>query len=481
MRRSVTGDWLLALDQGGHSTRALVFDNQGELVEQARVAVETRLPYPGWVEQDAEQLAISLRTVIDEIAQRLGRHISLVRGAGLATQRSNVVCWLRETGEPLSAVLSWQDVRAQLWLEQFTAQRAEIASRTGLPLSAHYGASKLRWCLEHLPTVAQAQRQGRLLCGSLASYLLATLLPERPALVDPVNAARTLLWNLAQRDWDPWLLDLFGVQRTCLPRCVPNRYNFGSVKLGQHSVPVRVLTGDQAAALYGQGALQANRLYVNVGTGAFVQRVFTSLPTDSDRLLRSLVYSDGTRSEYVLEGTVNGAGCALDWARDELGLRDIERALPQWLTRSGDIPLFLNGIAGLGSPWWKGQFASRFLQAGEPWAQAVAVAESIVFMLCENISALTARGPGVTGIMISGGLAQLDGLCQRLADLSRLTVFRSRQLEATARGLAYLVAAADTHNWSSCDDEVFQPQPAPDLSRRYQAWQTAMRQALRDE
>lgn len=470
--------WFLALDQGGHSTRAQVFTADGELLAQARAAVATAMPHPGWVEQDAIELAQSLTDVIDDIARQLGRRTEHIRAAGLATQRSNVVCWDRASGTPLTPVLSWQDRRNARWLETLAAQAESVRARTGLPLSPHYGASKLRWCLDHVDAVVRARHGGWLACGPLASYLIARLIPGGPCLVDPANASRTLLWSLGSGNWDPELLRLFGIARDWLPDCVPTRHAYGMMAIGTHAVPLSVVTGDQAAALYGDGRPESAQVHVNLGTGAFLQRPLERLPDAADGLLRGPVYCDATRCDYVVEGTVNGADVALDWARDELGLTDIERRLPRWLQREGEIPVFLNGIAGLGSPWWIGHFPSRFVGAGEPWAQGVAVAESIVFMLWENLARMRRLQPGIDAIRISGGLAALDGLCQRLADLSGLPVLRCVEREATLRGVAFLLAQASGEIWNRSCSERFEPTSNATLQRRWQRWQEAMQGAI---
>lgn len=467
----------LALDQGGHSSRALVFSAAGALIAGAQVPVATHSPQSGRVEQDAGELATSLRSAIAQVHRALGARAHRVRAAGLATQRSNVVCWDRFSGLPLSPVLSWQDRRAQHWLEQLSCDDAWLHARTGLYRSPHYGASKLRWCLDHLPEVQCAAAERRLCCGPLASYLLADLLNEHPCCIDPANAARTLLWNLQERDWDVELLQLFGVDRSHLPNTVPTHHAYGSLAWGAGHVPLCILTGDQSAALYAGGRPRADTLYINLGTGAFLQRPVSGMSRVPDGLLMSIVHADAARAEYVLEATVNGAGAAFDWARDHLGIRNIEEELAGWLQRRGEIPLFLNGIAGLGSPWWRADFVSRFIGDAEPWAQAVAVAESIVFLIAENVQRLHGDTP-LQHIQLSGGLARLDGVCQRLADVSGVTVLRSAQPEATARGVAWLLAAVEGMGWDDAGGTAFVPQAHADCAARYPRWRVAMQQAL---
>lgn len=468
----------LALDQGGHSSRALVFSAAGELVAAARRAVATHYPHPGWAEQDADALADSLRTAAAEAIRSLGADAARLHAAGLATQRSNCVCWNRRSGMALSPAISWQDRRAQQWLEGLTVTAAEVRARTGLYRSPHYGAGKLRWCLDHLPDVRAAAATGDLACGPLASFLIHHLLQERPCLVDPANAARTLLWNLAARDWDAELLGAFGIGRSLLPSCAGTRHAFGTLAVGSRTLPLRVLTGDQSAALFADGRPRDDTVYVNLGTGAFLQRPVAGVPRPPAGLLASIVYADQSRADYVLEATVNGAGSALDWVRDHLGIHDIEARLQDWLQREGGIPLFLNGIAGLGSPWWDAHFVSRFIGTGEPWAQAVAVAESLVFLIAENLRLLQGGTPAQR-IQVSGGIAQLDGLCQRLADVSGSPVVRSAQPEATARGLAWLLADAEGLGWAAEGGDLFVPQAHPACQYRYAQWREAMRLAVK--
>ncbi|MBU2478284.1 MAG: glycerol kinase, partial [Gammaproteobacteria bacterium] len=217
----------LALDQGGHSSRALVFSADGALINAARSSVATTYPHPGWAEQDAVALSASLQDVLAQTQHALGARWRQLRSAGLATQRSNIVCWDRRDGTALSPAISWQDRRAQSWLENLGLSIDSLREHTGLYVSPHYGASKLRWCLDHLPAVQRAAQDGRLACGPLASYLISQLCHGHPTLIDPANAARTQLWNLAARDWDAELLSMFGVDADLLPQSVSTQYDYG--------------------------------------------------------------------------------------------------------------------------------------------------------------------------------------------------------------------------------------------------------------
>ncbi len=463
---------VLAVDLGGHSARAIVVGRDGGIVTDVGAPIDTRRPRDGWVEHDAQQVVRSVQKVVDGAATVLGRRIDEVCAAGLATQRSSVVCWDRRDGTPLSPVISWQDRRGADHVSALAGEAASIRAATGLVLSPHYGASKLRWCLDELPAVRAALDDDCLAYGPIASFVLFRLLDERPLLVDPANASRTQLWDLGAGDWSPALLELFGVPRGPLPACVPNEYAYGHLSLGSRKVPLAVCTGDQSAALFARGTPQPGTAWINVGTGAFVQMPVGDRPADAPRLLSSLVWQDRVSSTYVLEGTVNGAATALDLVREQLGLDPADGAgdTARWLGREVEPPLYLNGVAGLGSPWWRPDFRSRFVGDGEPWQKIVAVVESIVFLLAVNLQEM---GP-VDRVVISGGLSSLDGLCSRLADVAGVGVERSTVHEATARGLAWLVAQRPAEWQEPGRTTTFAPATNPLLLTRYRRWRDAM-------
>lgn len=481
----------LAIDQGGHASRALVFDARGQLLAKGVADVGVTHPAPDRVEQDPEELVASIRHAVAQALDSLGARAADVVASGLATQRSTIVCWDRETGAVLSPAISWQDRRAHAWLQQFTAHAATIHRNTGLMLSAHYGASKLRWCLDNLPAVQAARAAGRLAMGPLASFLAFRLLKQRPLLVDPANAARTLLWNLATLNWDPRLAGLFGVPVECLPRCAPSRHDYGTLLAGDREIPLALMNGDQSAALYAYGPPHPNTGYINIGTGAFVLRTLGQYPGHRPRLLTSVALHDGMEVTYVMEGTVNGGGSALAWIGEQLGLVHVEQSLADWLARPDEPPLFLNGIAGLGSPFWQPEFVSRFngeaavqgstniardrkSEATEPWQKVVAVAESIVFLLQANLDEMNRLASPFEQLFVTGGLSAVDALCQRLADLSGRPVYRPVEHEATARGTAFLLAGQPAE-WPEAEFGAwFRPSANDALCARYRHWREAM-------
>jgi glycerol kinase len=309
--------------------------------------------------------------------------------------------------------------------------------------------------------------------GPLASFLLHGLLEERPSVADPANASRTQMWSPAGGDWSDDLLNLFGVPRGVLPACVPTQHGFGTLMLDGCRIPLTVCTGDQAAAPFASGALDPAAAYVNVGTGAFILRP-TPGPVQALPLLTGVLRSDGSRTDFAIEGTVNGAGSALEWLAAEEGiatdglLATLEGAVP-----AGDPLFFLNGIGGLGSPFWIPDFPSRFVGEGDLRARARAVLESVAFLLAVNLAALGRSAP-LDRIRLGGGLARSDYLCRALAEASGLVVERHVLTEATARGVAFLAAGCPDGWRVPAVERVFTPSGDGALTMRQARWTAEM-------
>jgi glycerol kinase len=468
----------LAIDQGTHASRALLVDATGRVLARGLREIGLAKPRPDWAEQDGEEIVASILGAVDEALAAPGARQGVLTAAGLASQRSNCVCWDRVTGRPLSPVYSWQDRRAHEWISSLEAAHGEAVHRkTGLYLSPHYGASKLRWALDHLPAVRAARDAGTLAWGPMASFLVFRLVRERTLAAEPQCAARTQLWNLHARDWDPELLALFGVPAGFLPASVPTNHAWGTLEAAGRSVPLTAVNGDQSAAVFAFGWPEEDCAYVNIGTSAFVQRALAQPPVHVPRQLTGIILAERDVTLSMVEGNVNGAGTALEWLGKELGMEDVMRRLPGWLERPEPPPLFLNGIAGLGGPFWKSDFESRFVGEGEPWQKAVAVVESMAFLLQANIDHMAKRVPPARRMRVSGGVSRLDGLCRKLAALSALPVHRREDPEASARGIAYLALGRPAAWNTAVREEVFDAAPDAALAARYRRWRELMREA----
>ncbi len=463
----------LVIDQGTHATRALVLDAAGNVRFRTFVEIRLRRPAPDYVEQDAEEINESVRTVVSRALNDAGvRKLDIVT-AGLTTQRSTVVAWDVSSGKPLSAAINWQDRRNARWLNKLEKPSDRIKRRTGLRVTPYYGASKFRWMLDNLPKVKRAAVDGTLAMGPLVSFVLFNLLKDRPLVVDHANALRTQLLNLDSLNWDPWLLELFQISPRWLPVCLPVCRSYG--RLLAADIPLAAVNGDQTAAVYNLGRPAGSVAVINIGTGAFVLMLTGSRCVRTPALLSGISNSTEHRREHVIEGTVNGGAAALHWASRTWSLPDPMQHLAGWLQRGGRLPVFVNTVGGLGSPWWRGGVEPHLIGDGAPWQRAVAVAESIIFMLQANIEQMMAAGLRIRRIQIGGGLAAVNGICQRLADLSQAAVYRPAESEASARGIAWLSYGSPAHWPKPGRGRVFNPRSHIGLRQRYRTFCRALR------
>ncbi|HEX9182288.1 MAG TPA: FGGY family carbohydrate kinase [Burkholderiales bacterium] len=469
---------ILAIDQGTHASRALVVEATGRILASGAVDIGLARPQPGWAEQDAEEVVASVFGAVSRALEGLGARKHEIACAGLSSQRASCVCWDRASGRALSPIFSWQDRRAHAWVASLEAAHGDWVHRnTGLFLSPHYGASKLRWALDHLPAVRAARESGSLAWGPMASFLAFRLSKERTFAAEPQCAARTQLYNLRTRDWDTELLALFGLPAGFLPASAPTIHDWGTLEAAGIAVPITAVNGDQSAAVFAFGWPEEDCAYVNIGTSAFVQRALARDPGHVPRQLTGIILAERDATVWMVEGNVNGAGTALEWLEKEQGIAQATSHLPDWLARAGTPPLFLNGIAGLGGPFWKADFVSRFVGEGEPWQKAVAVVESIAFLLQANSEHIAQYLGAPRRIRVSGGVSRLDGLCRRLAAVTGVPVHRREDPEASARGIAYLAAGRPASWNTAAREEVFDPQPDAALQGRYRRWRDLMQEA----
>lgn len=470
----------LAIDQGSHSSRAILFDESGQQLKKCSRPLTTHRSHVrsglNYVEHHTEELLDSVTGALSDLFDSLDviTRKNIV-ACGIATQRSSVLAWNSE-GKALSPVLSWQDVRARESLLALSHQEEKIQQLTGLPLTPYYGASKLHWLWHELADQQPPAQALRL--SPLVSYLLFHLLSGKPYRVDHSNAQRTQLMALESMDWSPWLCESFDVPMDSLPDCSAMRADYGVLLNNQ--IPVSAVCGDQNAAFYGVGELPTTTALVNLGSGAFILR---SLPEFrvSQKQLTGIAYSDEKQVRYLREATVNGAGNALSWLKKKHNVENIEQKLPGWLVQNITPPLFINTVGGLGSPWWSNQLSPHFISDHDlknHADMAVAVIESVLFMLKANLEIMQQEAP-IDQLRLSGGLSQLDGLCQKMANLCQLPVERVDQPEATSRGVAWLAAGCPA-SWrvSDATSEKYFPVTDKPLSLRYAAYMDKLEHLL---
>ncbi len=464
----------LAVDQGSHASRAILFDETGSIVASAVEDVELYTPDNVRAEYDARQLLDSVHAVIRRVLDSAG-HLDRIVNCGIAVQRSTVLAW-DATGVSRGAVLGWQDVRAADSLPALAEHALDIRRVTGLPISPYYGASKLHWLL-HEMSLTGFSDVDRPRLSPLSSFLLYHLLENQPYVIDHSSAQRTQLFDINTLDWSETLAQWFGVPLHYLPACMPICVDYGRLKQG--GIPVTAVCGDQNAAMVGAGELHDDTVLVNIGSGAFLLRRIRRY-RGSERLLTGIAYSDTQTVEYLREATINGAGKALDWAVKTWGIADLHEKLPYWLETVYNPPVFINTVGGLGTPWMRGAMEPTLIGESQETTdaeRAVAVIESIVFLIRLNLDQISCE-LAVTRLRLSGGLSHLDGLCRKLCNLSGLPVERGDEMEATARGVAW-IAAGQSKRWNRAGwMDCYTSKSDPGLEHRYQIFRAELERML---
>ncbi len=469
----MTYSHIIVIDQGTHSTRAIIYNHAGESLFISQQKIDLFYHHSNQIEQDGVQILRSCEKVLQDAYEYVSKHQLENVGVALTTQRSTVIAWNVKNGEALSPALSWLDTRAQDSLKSFSIDERVVKEKTGLPLSAHYGASKLQWLLNNDVNVKLAKQDNYLKFGPLVSYLIFNLLEQQPCFVDFSNAHRTMLWNLQTNDWDADMLTAFSISKQDLPLPVPSEYEYG--KLKKYKFPMVLVNGDQNSAVYGYGKLKAKTAFINVGTGAFVLAQSQQTPVLNTNLLASITFSSSQLKEYALEGTVNGAGAALTWAEEEWSVRDIE-SVPWKNVR--DIPIFLNTIGGLGSPFWSSNQLPRFLVAHKSFKDysieqcMAALMESIIFLLMINVEEMHKNGIETDQLLMAGGMSKDDYMCQSLANLSAISVTVSNFKEATSRGAAWL--AMQRPKWELLESKAYHPKQDKSICVRFEKFKLGM-------
>jgi len=492
--------YILALDQGTTSSRAIVFDERGTIRALAQKEFAQLFPRAGWVEHDPQEIWASQIGVAVEALGRAGIAPADVAAIGITNQRETTIVWDRETGEPVHHAIVWQDRRTAEFCEQLKADGASplIQRKTGLLIDAYFSASKIRWILDQVPGARKRAEAGQLAFGTVDSWLIWKLTHGQVHATDVSNASRTMLFDIHRLTWDAELLDLFGVPQSMLPAVQASSGRFGDVAtaLGLGSVPIAGVAGDQQAALFGQMCRRTGMSKNTYGTGCFLlQNIGASATPSRHQLVTTVAWKIDGRVEYALEGSVFIGGAVVQWLRDGLGLirnaADVE-PLALSVPDSGGV-LLVPAFAGLGAPHWD-PFARGTLVGITRGTTAAHVAraalESIALQVADLLDAMSADcGIAASELRADGGAAANDTLMQIQADLLGVPVVRPAVTETTALGAAYL-AGLGAGVWRSADDLVgqwrvdrrFEPRmPRADAARLRSRWADAVERAKRWE
>ncbi len=488
--------YILAIDQGTTSSRAIVFDRSGAVKSGAQKEFKQHYPRPGWVEHDAGEIWTTQAAVITEATADAGVEAKDIAALGITNQRETTVVWDRETGSPVHHAIVWQDRRTSDFCDQLKNQGLEpkIEQKTGLRIDAYFSATKLKWLLDNVDGLREKAEQGRIAFGTVDTWLVWKLTQGKVHVTDVSNACRTMLYNIHKKVWDDEILQLLDIPRNILPQVRSSSEIYGETEthLFSSRIPIAGIAGDQQAALFGQMCTEPGMIKNTYGTGAFIILNTGSMPVKSrHNLLTTVAWQIGGKMSYALEGSIFIAGAVVQWLRDGLHLigtsKEVER-LAQTEPDNGGVYL-VPAFAGLGAPHWD-QYArgiiiglTRGTTAGH---LARAALESIAFQTRDVLEAMKADSDIEIGdLRVDGGAASDDTLMQFQADILQIPIIRPKILETTALGAAYLAGLAVGY-WDSFEeirsqwqmDRIFQPRMGPDqVKRLIERWQEAVGRA----
>ena len=489
--------YILALDQGTSSSRAIVFDQNGQTKAVSQKEFTQIFPKPGWVEHNPMEIWSSQAAVIAEAITSIDINGLNIAGIGITNQRETTIVWDAETGEPVYNAIVWQDRRTSEYCDSLKRDgRTDlIRSKTGLIIDAYFSATKIRWILENVPGARQKAEEGRLRFGTVDTWLIWMLTRGEVHVTDVSNASRTMLFNIHTLEWDKELLELMNIPASMMPQVKSSSEVYGYTKttLFAHEVPIAGIAGDQQAALFGQMCTEPGSVKNTYGTGCFLLMNSGERPIMSqNNLLTTIAWKIGDTVNYALEGSIFVAGSVVQWLRDGLGIikssSEVE-ALAASVPDNGGV-YFVPALTGLGAPHWD-QYAQGSIYGLSRGSTAAHIAraalEGIAFQTMDIVNAMQ-RDAGVTlkELKVDGGASRNNLLMQFQADVLGTSVIRPTVTETTALGAAYLAGLAVGY-WESIDhikeqwgvEKEFQPSAdAEAVAALKDGWNDAIRRTL---
>jgi glycerol kinase len=484
--------YILSIDQGTTSSRAIVFDANGHACGQAQKEFRQYFPEDGWVEHDAMEIWNDTLAMCQQALRNARVEAQQLVAIGITNQRETTVLWDRETGDPLARAIVWQDRRTASTCEALRDQGHEnqVRSKTGLLLDPYFSATKLAWLLDNVPNARQRAEAGELAFGTIDSWLLWQLTRGKVHATDATNASRTLLFNIHEQCWDEELLTLFNVPASVLPDVRDSAADFGTTcpELLGAAVPVTGIAGDQQAALVGQACFAPGMVKSTYGTGCFMVMNTGEAVESHNRLLTTVGYRLNGKTTYALEGSIFVAGAAIQWLRDGLHLiRDAREteALARRVGSAGGVYL-VPAFTGLGAPWWDPHARGALMGLTRDTGIAEVVTaglEAVCYQSRDLLDAMAADcGTRPTTLRVDGGMVVNNWLSQTLSDVLGVCVDRPVVTETTALGAAYL-AGLGVGLYASLEsiaeqwrcERGFSPALAePERQKRYQGWRDAV-------
>jgi glycerol kinase len=484
--------YVLSLDQGTTSSRAILFDEAGSIAAVAQLEFQQHYPQPGWVEHDPMEILTSQMACAVEVLGKAGARPRDVAAIGITNQRETVIVWDRATGKPIHNAIVWQDRRTAAVCNSLKQSGAEeeVSAKTGLVLDPYFSATKVAWILDHVEGARARAERGELAFGTVDSWLIWHLTSGSRHVTDVTNASRTLLYNIVKGQWDADLLKLFRIPDNMLPEVVWSSQLVGEVTttLGLSGIPIAGIAGDQQAALFGQLCWAPGDAKNTYGTGCFLlQNIGSEFARSRHRLITTLAATADRQLQYAFEGSIFIGGAVVQWLRDNLRLvsssAEIE-ALAASVPDNGGV-VFVPAFVGLGAPHWDPHASGMMIGLGrgtQPGHIARAALEAIAFQVADVLEAVRSETGAFTALRVDGGASVNDLLMQFQADILGVPVVRPKVTETTALGAAYLAGLAtgfwpnpDALRTSRAGDKRFEPQMGPEeRAKRRARWQQAV-------
>ena len=489
--------YILALDQGTSSSRAIVFDEKGTTCAVAQREFRQIFPQSGWVEHDPHEIWASQASVIAEAISIMDINGLNLAGIGITNQRETTIVWDSETEEPIYNAIVWQDRRTSDYCDELKKQGLTdmIRQKTGLIIDAYFSATKIKWILDNVAGARKRAEKGKLMFGTVDTWLIWRLTRGEVHVTDVSNASRTMLFNINTLDWDQELLDLFGIPRSMMPEVKSSSEVYGHTKttIFAHKVPISGIAGDQQAALFGQMCTEPGMVKNTYGTGCFLLMNSGEKPILSqNNLITTVAWKIGDKVNYALEGSIFVGGSVVQWLRDGLHVinssSEVEALASQVPDTNGVY--FVPALTGLGAPWWD-QYARGTITGisrGTTTAHiARAALEGIAYQTMD-ITAAMSRDAGVPlrELKVDDGASRNNLLMQFQADILGTKVIRPQVVETTAMGAAYLAGLAVGY-WSSIDeirkqwqvDRIFEPSwDEKQIQTARSGWEDAVKRTL---
>lgn len=489
--------YILALDQGTTSSRAMLFDENGSIVSVAQKEFRQIYPKAGWVEHDAQEIWSTQAGVAAEAVAQAGVNGKSLAGIGITNQRETTVIWDRKTGKPIYNAIVWQDRRTSEYCDELKEKghASMIQEKTGLVLDAYFSGTKVKWILDNVEGARDRAEKGELAFGTIDSWLIWNLTQGEVHVTDVTNASRTLLFNINKMEWDEEILDMMDIPKKLLPEVKQSSEVYGHSKttIFASKVPIAGIAGDQQAALFGQMCTEPGMVKNTYGTGCFMLMNVGDKPIKSkNNLLTTVAWKIDGKTEYALEGSVFIAGAVVQWLRDELGIiresKDVEYFANK--VEDSDGVYLVPAFAGLGAPHWN-QYARGMMVGmtrGTTSAHlARAAQDSIAYQTLDILNAMNAdSGIDIKELRVDGGATVNDTLLQFQSDLLQVPVIRPKITETTALGAAYLAGLAVGY-WDDIEDirkqwkedKKFEPEmDAGKVAELTKGWKRAVNAAI---